>query len=101
MRWVLFAVRGSGAGAAFSASRHLRPISQPSRRPTALEIAPGNPGKRKLDPDESKPEAGVGDCPAWLDREGKACWAEHAPQLEAMGVLKGIDRQALMTFCEI
>ncbi len=73
----------------------------PRPKPTALKIARGNPGKRKLRADEPKPPAGVGDCPDWLDAEGKACWAEHAPQLEAMGVLTGIDRQALMTFCDI
>ena len=73
----------------------------PRRKPTALEIARGNPGKRKLNADEPRPEAGAGDCPAWLDQEAKACRAEHVLQLQAMGGLTMVEfRQGYLSMSD-
>ena len=72
----------------------------PPPKPTALRIAEGNPAKRPLNTREPTPEQKRPSCPSWLDDDGKACWREIVPQLEKMGLLTRIDRQALMNYCD-
>lgn len=73
----------------------------PKPQPTAIKIARGNPGKRRINRREPKPEAVAPSCPSWLDREGKRVWNELLPQLQRMGVLSRIDRNALARYCAI
>ena len=48
---------------------------------------------------EPKPRAGRPICPAWLDADAKAAWRQLVPELEVMGVLTRIDRNALARYC--
>ena len=43
-------------------------------KPTAIKELEGNPGKRKLNKKEPKPEKGMPVCPEWLLPEAKAEW---------------------------
>ena len=43
-------------------------------KPTAIKELEGNPGKRKLNNKEPKPDKGMPVCPEWLPPEAKAEW---------------------------
>ncbi len=73
----------------------------PPKKPTALKTAAGNPGRRPLNKQEPKPERTRPACPRWLDADAKACWRDLAPQLDRMGVLTKVDRNALSRYCRI
>jgi len=72
----------------------------PPPKPTALRVLQGNPGKRPINSREPKPRSGTPRCPSWLDAEAKRCWQRLVPELEAMGVLTGIDGDALANYCD-
>ena len=44
--------------------------------PTALKVLEGNPGKRKLNDNEPRPEKKAPSCPKWLEPEAFARWKE-------------------------
>lgn len=67
--------------------------------PTSLKELAGNPGKRKLNKEEPRPESGPPDCPDFLGREERREWSIIVPQLSAMGMLFKIDRMALAGYC--
>lgn len=67
-------------------------------KPTALKIAQGNPGNRKLNKNEPKP-SGIPECPSTLDEEAKIEWERISKQLIAMGLLTSVDRAALSAYC--
>lgn len=74
----------------------------PRPGPNAMKILRGNPGKRRV-VDCPRPEAdeqALPRAPAWLDAEAKVKWKELVPQLERMGVLARIDRDALARYCD-
>jgi P27 family predicted phage terminase small subunit len=48
---------------------------------------------------EPEPPPGTPPCPAWLDEQGKNTWGQLVPQLEAMGVLREVDANALGRYC--
>lgn len=66
--------------------------------PTALKILRGNPGHRKLNAREPKPQLGA-TFPAWLHGLGdpayKEVWDDLAGRLEAIKVLTEADAEAL------
>jgi P27 family predicted phage terminase small subunit len=68
-------------------------------KPTALKLLNGNPGKRKLNRDEPKVEAGRPEAPAFLTDTAREEWFRVIPQLEASGVLAKIDGTALASYC--
>ena len=70
------------------------------RKPTALKILEGNPGKRPLNKKEPKPKKGVPSCPAWLMPDAKKEWKRLSPELEAMGLLSRIDMAAFAGYCQ-
>lgn len=72
----------------------------PTPIPTQIKLLRGNPGHRPIGKREPKPRAGAPSCPAWLGGEAKKMWREIAPQLQEMGVLTKIDRNALTLYCE-
>lgn len=72
----------------------------PAPKPTALKVLQGNPGKRRLNANEPKPQEGIPRCPAWLDDEAKTAWKRIVPQLRDMGVLTLIDADALTNYCD-
>ena len=68
--------------------------------PTALKVLEGNPGKRKLNDREPKPEKKAPSCPMWLEPEAKKEWRRLAKQMEAIGILTEIDRAAFAGYCQ-
>lgn len=70
-----------------------------NRKPTALKILEGNPGKRPLPTREPKPAPVAPKCPQWLPADGKKLWRELGPQLERLGLLTQVDGQAFTILC--
>lgn len=68
--------------------------------PTAVKVLEGNPGKRKLDMGEPRPEKKAPRCPAWLEDEAKKEWKRMAKQLEQLGILTEIDMAAFAGYCQ-
>ena len=69
-------------------------------KPTALKLVQGVPGKRPLPKREPSPEIGAPACPEWLLPEAKKVWRRLVRELEALGLLTGIDREALAGYCQ-
>lgn len=67
-------------------------------KPTALRTLSGNAGHRKINKNEPKPTS-IAECPAWIVGTAKAEWDRVAPELEALGLLSGIDVAALAGYC--
>ena len=70
-----------------------------ARKPTALKILQGNPGKRKLPQHEPKPPEGQCLPPAGLSKAELSEWNQLAPVLETMRVLTTADQKALAVLC--
>ena len=62
--------------------------------PTAIKELEGNPGKRKLNDKEPRPEKKAPSCPKWLEPEAKKEWRRLAKKMELMGVLTEVDMAA-------
>lgn len=75
-----------------------RPGTKP--KPTALKLLAGNPGRRKINRREPKPDKSLPACPAWLDPVAKRQWKKLAPELHRMGVLAKIDGNLLARYCQ-
>lgn len=75
-------------------------MAGPPKKPTALKVIQGNPGKRKLPPDEPKPERGKPRAPAHFEDEARDWFAEAAAELDKIGVLTLIDGNALELLVE-
>lgn len=56
--------------------------------PTAIKELEGNPGKRKLNENEPKPERKAPACPKWLDKDARKEWHRLAKKMEALGIQK-------------
>ena len=70
----------------------MRPGTKP--KPTALKIVQGNPGHRKLNKHEPKPEAILPPPPEHLDDGAKFYWVELAPKLHKLKLLTDLDLTA-------
>lgn len=68
--------------------------------PTAIKELEGNPGKRKLNDKEPKPEKKAPSCPKWLEAEAKKEWRRLAKKMELMGVLTEVDMAAFAGYCQ-
>lgn len=68
--------------------------------PTALKVLEGNPGKRKLNDREPKPEKKAPACPKWLEPEAKKEWRRLAKKMEALGILTEVDMAAFAGYCQ-
>ena len=69
-------------------------------KPTRLKELAGNPGKRKLNEQEPKPETGVPTRPEFLLPEAKREWTRITVPLVRLGLLSEIDRAALAQYCQ-
>ncbi len=69
-------------------------------KPTALKIAAGNPGQRRIrpEPQPKKPDRPP-PAPPSLDRYGKAEWRRQVPELHRLGLLTIVDRTMLEIYC--
>ena len=70
------------------------------RKPTALKVLEGNPGKRPLPLHEPKPAPIMPECPSWFDAEAKSFWHKYGPKLHALGLLTEIDGPAFEAVCQ-
>ena len=69
--------------------------------PTEQKRLEGNRGKRPLNENEPKPQAGNAKCPDHLSHEAKKEWRRIVPELERIGVLTMIDIGALAACCQL
>jgi P27 family predicted phage terminase small subunit len=68
--------------------------------PTHLKLLHGNPGKRRLNPNEPVPGRKPPTCPSHLCPSGKAEWKRLASQLTVLRILTELDRAALAAYCQ-
>ena len=69
-------------------------------KPTHLKLLEGNPGKRRLNEREPKPEPLLPDPPDFLSADAKAEWARVSVELFHCGILTGLDRAPLAAYCQ-
>ena len=69
-------------------------------KPTGIKQLEGNPGKRKLNEHEPKPERKAPACPKWLEPEAKKEWKRLARKMEQMGILTEVDMAAFAGYCQ-
>jgi P27 family predicted phage terminase small subunit len=74
-------------------------MSGPPPQPTSLKMLRGNPGQRRLNLSEPKPNLAKGDCPAILTGEARAIWDRIAPELVATDRLAVEDQELLGPAC--
>jgi len=75
-------------------------VRGPKPTPTHLKLVTGNPGKRRLNQAEPKPEALIPDPPPELSADAREEWEKISPRLLAAGVLTAIDRATLAAYCQ-
>lgn len=68
--------------------------------PTAIKELEGNPGKRKLNEREPKPEKKAPSCPKWLEPEAKKEWRRLARQMKQIGILTEVNMAAFAGYCQ-
>jgi len=71
------------------------------RKPTALKLILGNPGRRPLPAREPRPDTSPPAPPEWLTPEALAEWQRRAPELHRIGILTSIDAVAFGTRCQL
>lgn len=69
-------------------------------KPTAIKALEGNPGKRKLNQNEPKPEKRAPRCPSWLEPEAKKEWRRMVKKMEHLGILTEVDMAAFAGYCQ-
>lgn len=69
-------------------------------KPTALKLAEGNPGKRKINRGEPKPDGAAPACPRHLKGEARKEWVRLVPELEKIGLMTKVDLAAMACYCE-
>ncbi len=75
------------------------PAGRP-RKPTAIKEADGNPGKRKLNKSEPKPQTMLDiEPPKFLSKAAKPVWKFYAGKM-TFGVLTAVDTGVFAAWCE-
>ena len=69
-----------------------------NRKPAALRLAEGNPGKRPI-PIEPQPKHERPRCPKYLGAIGRRVWRDATKQLQSMNLLFRADEQTLAAYC--
>jgi P27 family predicted phage terminase small subunit len=72
----------------------------PPRKPTALKLIAGNPGKKSLPKGEPKPKIEAPSQPKHLSAEARAEWDRLAPILVRLKLLSNLDRAAFAAYCQ-
>jgi P27 family predicted phage terminase small subunit len=68
-------------------------------KPTRLKMLTGNPGKRRLNEDEPRPDANIPECPPELGSVARTEWNRLVDELAALRMLTNLDRAALAAYC--
>ena len=69
-------------------------------KPTAIKVAQGNPGKRRINRHEPDPPVSLPDCPPHLSDEAKREWDRIAVSLNRVGLLTQVDRSTMAGYCQ-
>jgi len=69
-------------------------------KPTHLKLVKGNPGKRKINKSEPKPDLAQPSPPAFLNDDAKVEWGRVIDTLFNVGLMTEIDRGALAAYCQ-
>src|SRR5205823_7916571 len=69
-------------------------------KPSQLKQLAGNPGRRKPNQREPRPQPDLPTCPAHLLPTAKAEWKRLGRELYDLGVLTRLDRAALAGYCQ-
>mgnify|MGYP003665322885 FL=1 len=69
------------------------------RKPTALKIITGT-NRADRNATEIQVDAGIPDCPKWLNASGKKYWSEIAPILEQNNLLSVCDLSTFSLHCD-
>jgi P27 family predicted phage terminase small subunit len=69
----------------------------PPKKPTALKLVTGNPGKRALNRREPKPKGNLHDPPEWFSEDQRKGW-KYAILTAPYGLLKRVDRSTLVAW---
>ena len=73
----------------------------PAPKPTVLKLLHGNPGKRALNlADGVNPRVEIPSAPKRLGKEALKEWKRITPLLYELGLISGLDREALAKYCE-
>jgi P27 family predicted phage terminase small subunit len=74
----------------------------PPRKPTALKLIEGNPGKKALPKNEPEPESlnGLPDAPKRFNRDAKDEWNRTGPVLFRAGLITRADLPMFEAYCE-
>lgn len=71
------------------------------RKPAALKLLQGNPGKRPLNLSEGiNPRVEIPRAPSHLGVEARREWKRISPILEELGLISGLDLAALAIYCQ-
>jgi len=68
-------------------------------KPTRLKVLTGNPGRRRLNADEPRPEPTIPECPSELGPVARKEWDRLAGELASLKILTALDRAALAAYC--
>jgi P27 family predicted phage terminase small subunit len=68
-------------------------------KPTRLKMLTGNPGKRRLNEDEPRPDPNIPECPPELGPVARAEWDRLVDELAVLRMLTNLDRAALAAYC--
>lgn len=71
------------------------------KKPTALKILAGNPGKRPLPAAEPTFEGVDTTAPSWLAGEALNQWGKLSKAMDANGMLNTANRDSLATYCDL
>lgn len=69
-------------------------------KPTAKKKLEGNPGKRKMNEKEPKPDVMIPDAPGHFEGEALAEWKRVTQELQTLRLISNIDRAALVAYCQ-
>lgn len=70
------------------------------RKPTALKLVMGNPGKRVLPKNEPKPPVSRPSAPEWLLGQARDEWTRVVGRLADVGLMTDLDVGALAAYCQ-
>ncbi len=73
----------------------------PAPIPTALQVLRGNPGRRPLTTRAPEIPVAAPEPPEELSAEVRAEWTDLVPLLAEYGLVTGLDRAALVMYCEL
>lgn len=68
--------------------------------PTSIKLLMDNPSRRPVNPNEPKPRSRKPGPPKFLSEDAAEEWQRIAEELDALGLLSGLDRAALGAYCQ-